>query len=175
MGIASQAFERADARRSLAVALTSLAVASWTACGGADDMSFGGSAGGPGGVTPEAACAKYAAALCDKLDTCTKLLLQIGFGDEATCTERLALGCPSRVRGVGHDDDARPRRSVRRRRGGGEPQRRAGSPGPAGVRGHARNAAGWLALRRRRAMRACVLQEATGELLRGLLDARGRG
>lgn len=54
----------------------------------------GGTGGGPG-VTVDEACASLAAALCAHIDGCSSFLMQVTYGDKATCESRVAARCPA--------------------------------------------------------------------------------
>jgi hypothetical protein len=82
----------------LAVGLA-LSVAS-SACGSCSgtNASTTGDAGDAGGVadqgpSPSHACQAYATAFCGRLEACTPFLMQAGYGDGATCVQRMAKGC----------------------------------------------------------------------------------
>jgi hypothetical protein len=56
--------------------------------------SGGSGAGGTGGyISQDAACDKLVSVVCDKLNMCTPFLMQVTYGDKATCMARTKLGC----------------------------------------------------------------------------------
>jgi len=52
---------------------------------------------GPLADTPEAACAEYGSAYCTRLDGCIVASIGQRYGDVATCKERVAIGCTTRL------------------------------------------------------------------------------
>ncbi len=61
-------------------------------CGDSVNSGSGGS-GGSGEVTLDAACKSLTAAICGRIDTCYPFLLELGYGDVATCEARVAPQC----------------------------------------------------------------------------------
>ena len=83
------------------VAAVSVAAA---ACG--SDTGSSDSTGTSGGVTVEQACASFASAACSKLSSCSSFFLELTYGDEATCRDRLGLTCPPSVGAPGSSQSA---------------------------------------------------------------------
>ena len=52
-------------------------------------------------VTVSQACADFASSGCKKLQTCAPFLVQLVYGDEATCTARVSLECPGALMASG--------------------------------------------------------------------------
>jgi hypothetical protein len=48
-----------------------------------------------GNATAAEACAALGASVCAKVNECSQFLLELTYGDIATCEARIALGCPS--------------------------------------------------------------------------------
>lgn len=81
-----------------ALGAASLFGLSLTGCDGAGDGSGGGGSGGGGGGSgggPSVgeACARLSSAVCGQIDGCSPFLMQVTYGDAATCEARLAARC----------------------------------------------------------------------------------
>lgn len=65
--------------------------------GQGNDLRHGGGADmRMGALTLDQACAEYAMAACDRLDSCASFELQLLYGDAATCAARLKISCLNR-------------------------------------------------------------------------------
>jgi hypothetical protein len=80
-------------RSFFALSLAAAAVLAASACSDGGSTTSG--SGTPPTVTPSEACASAAASFCGKISSCAPFFIELGYGDEATCEERLALNCAS--------------------------------------------------------------------------------
>src|SRR5579883_3223773 len=59
------------------------------------------SSSGSGGPSADQACADYAAALCNKINSCSAFLVQVLYPDVASCQSRLQAECASALAAKG--------------------------------------------------------------------------
>jgi hypothetical protein len=66
---------------------------SLTGCDGGGDGAGGSGGEGGGGPTVDDACKSLAAAVCGQISSCSSFLIELTYGDQATCETRIAARC----------------------------------------------------------------------------------